>query len=57
MGKSDHVRVNGSGVHNPGISDLHATICFDYEKMQFNFNGRTFHLVEEGEGPIADILS
>jgi hypothetical protein len=32
----------------------------DYKKMQFNFNGWTFHLVEEegdGKGPIMEILS
>jgi hypothetical protein len=47
--------------HRHYISDLHATIVrqagLDYTKMQFNFNGRTFHLVEEGDGPIMDILS
>jgi uncharacterized protein (DUF1501 family) len=41
-------------------SDLHATILhqlgLDYTKMQFQALGRTFHLVEEGEGPIKDIL-
>jgi hypothetical protein len=42
-------------------SDLHATILqqlgLDYKKMQIRVIGRTFHLVEEGEGPIKEILS
>jgi len=41
-------------------SDLHATILhqlgLDYKKMQIRAIGRTFHLVEEGEGPIKEIL-
>ncbi len=43
------------------ISDLHATILqqmgLNYKKMDFVTNGRTFHLIEEGTGPIAKILS
>jgi hypothetical protein len=42
-------------------SDLHATILhqlgLDHTKMHFRAVGRTFHLVEEGEGPIKDILA
>jgi hypothetical protein len=42
-------------------SDLHATILhqlgLDYKKMAFQAIGRTFHLVEEGGGPIKDILA
>jgi hypothetical protein len=42
-------------------SDLHATILhqlgLDYKKMQIRAIGRTFHLVEEGEGPIKEILA
>ena len=44
-------------------SDIHATVVnqagLDYKKMQFQFNGRTFHLIEEeeGGGPIRAILS
>jgi hypothetical protein len=42
-------------------SDLHATILhqlgLDHTKMHFRAVGRTFHLVEEGEGPIQDILA
>ena len=42
-------------------SDLHATILhqlgLDYRKMEIPVFGRTFHLVEEGEGPIKAILA
>jgi uncharacterized protein (DUF1501 family) len=42
-------------------SDLHATILhllgLDYRKMQVHAIGRTFHLVEEGDGPIREILA
>lgn len=42
-------------------SDLHATILhqlgLDHKKMSVRALGRTFHLVEEGEGPIQEILS
>jgi hypothetical protein len=42
-------------------SDLHATICtqlgLDYRKMNFESIGRTMHLVEEGGGPINQIIS
>ncbi|MDQ6664234.1 MAG: DUF1501 domain-containing protein [Acidobacteriota bacterium] len=42
------------------ISDLQATILrqmgLDYKKMDFILNGRPFHLVEEGTGPIVSIL-
>ncbi len=43
------------------ISDLQSTILrqigLDYKKMDFVLNGRPFHLVEEGLGPITAILS
>ena len=43
------------------ISDLQSTILqqvgLDYKKMDFVLNGRPFHLVEEGLGPIKAILS
>jgi len=42
------------------ISDLHATILnqmgLNWEKMDFELNGRKFKLVEEGTGPIRAIL-
>jgi arylsulfatase A-like enzyme len=42
------------------ISDLQSTILqqvgLNYKKMDFVVNGRPFHLVEEGEGPIQAIL-
>lgn len=42
-------------------SDLHATVLhllgLDYKKMFVEAMGRTFHLVEEGSGPIRAILS
>ena len=42
-------------------SDLHATILqqlgLDYKKMQIHALGRTLKLVEEGDGPIREILS
>jgi uncharacterized protein (DUF1501 family) len=42
-------------------SDLHATILhqlgLDYKKMEIPVFGRTFHLVEEGDGPIQAILA
>src|SRR5215468_2280596 len=42
------------------ISDLQSTILrqvgLDYKKMDFVLNGRPFHLVEEGLGPIDAIL-
>jgi hypothetical protein len=28
----------------------------DYTKMDFQYNGRTVHLIEEGSGPIKQIL-
>ena len=41
-------------------SDLHATILhqlgLDYKKMEIAVFGRTMKLVEEGDGPILDIL-
>ena len=47
--------------HRHYCSDLQATIVrqagLDYKKMQFRSNGRNFHLIEEGDGPILDILS
>lgn len=43
------------------ISDLQATILqqmgLNYKKMDFVLNGRPFHLVEEGTGPIQAIIS
>src|SRR5215467_2921398 len=42
-------------------SDLHATILhqlgLDYKKMEYQVFGRTMKLVEEGEGPIKEILT
>ena len=42
-------------------SDLHATILrqlgLDHKKMEFHALGRTMRLVEEGDGPITEILS
>jgi hypothetical protein len=42
------------------ISDLQATILhqmgLNHQKMDFNANGRAFHLIEEGTGPINAIL-
>jgi uncharacterized protein (DUF1501 family) len=42
-------------------SDLHATILqqvgLDYKKMQVQAIGRTMKLVEEGDGPIRQILA
>jgi len=41
-------------------SDLHSTIAhqsgLDYKKMEYRLNGRTFKLIEEGDGPISAIL-
>ena len=43
------------------ISDLQSTVLnqlgLNYKKMDFVLNGRPFHLVEEGGGPITKILS
>ncbi len=42
-------------------SDLHATILhqlgLDYQKMELKVIGRTMRLVEEGDGPVQEILS
>jgi len=42
-------------------SDLHATILhqlgLDHKKMDIEVFGRTFHLVEEGDGPIKAIIA
>jgi uncharacterized protein (DUF1501 family) len=42
-------------------SDLHATILqqlgLDYKKMQIHALGRTLKLVEEGDGPMKEILA
>jgi hypothetical protein len=42
-------------------SDLHATILqqmgLDYTKMELPVFGRTMKLVEEGDGPIKEILA
>jgi hypothetical protein len=47
--------------HPHYYSDLHATICrqmgLDYKKMQIEALGRTMKLVEEGGGPIEEIVS
>jgi hypothetical protein len=47
--------------HPHYYSDLHATVLhqmgLDYKKMEFNVFGRTMRLVEEGQGPIAEILT
>src|SRR5712671_1588782 len=47
--------------HPHYCSDLHATILhqlgLDYRKMEIRVFGRTFHLVEEGNGPIKAILA
>jgi hypothetical protein len=47
--------------HPHYYSDLHATILhqvgLDYKKMTYDFMGRTFRLVEEGGGPIMEILA
>lgn len=43
------------------ISDLQATVLrqmgLNHKKMDFTLNGRAFHLIEEGTGPITNILS
>jgi len=43
------------------IADLQATILhqmgLDYKKMDFILNGRPFHFIEEGTGPITKILA
>jgi len=49
-------------VENPHyIADLQSTILrqmgLNYQKMDFVLNGRPFHLVEEGSGPIQAILA
>jgi hypothetical protein len=54
--------VGYQAVENPHyISDLQATILqqvgLNYKKMDFIANGRPFHLIEEGTGPISGILS
>ena len=42
------------------ISDLQATILhqmgLNYKKMDFTLNGRAFHLIEEGTGPMLNVL-
>jgi uncharacterized protein (DUF1501 family) len=53
--------VGYKAVENPHYySDLHATILrqvgLDYKKMEFNVFGRTMKLVEEGTGPIKEVL-
>jgi hypothetical protein len=54
--------VGYKAVENPHyVSDLQATLLrqvgLDYKKMDFVVNGRPFHLVEEGLGPITNILA
>jgi uncharacterized protein (DUF1501 family) len=53
--------VGYKAVENPHyVSDLQATILrqmgLDYKKMDFVLNGRTFHFIEEGNGPIVNVL-
>jgi hypothetical protein len=53
--------VGYQAVENPHyISDLQATVLnqlgLNYKKMDFIANGRPFHLIEEGTGPIKNIL-
>jgi hypothetical protein len=47
--------------HRHYYSDLHATILhqlgLDYRKMELKVIGRTMRLVEEGDGPIKEILA
>ena len=47
--------------HRHYYSDLHATILnrvgLDYKKMELPVFGRTMRLVEEGDGPIREILT
>lgn len=47
--------------HPHYCSDLHATILhqlgLDYKKMEIVVFGRTFHLVDEGDGPIKEIIA
>ena len=47
--------------HPHHYSDLHATILrqmgLDHKKMAYETLGRTMRLVEEGDGPISQILS
>jgi hypothetical protein len=47
--------------HPHYYSDLHATILrqlgLDYNRMQIRVLGRTMHLVEDGDGPIKEILT
>jgi hypothetical protein len=51
----------GEGEHRHYYSDLHATILnqlgLDYRKMAYELFGRTFRLVEDGDGPIQEILA
>ncbi len=58
-GETDEVGYRAA-VDRHYCSDLHATILhqmgLDYKKMEFPAFGRTFKLVEEGEGPIRAIL-
>ena len=54
--------VGYQAVENPHyISELQATILqqmgLNWKKMDFTANARAFHLIEEGQGPIARILA
>jgi hypothetical protein len=54
--------VGYKAIENPHYySDLHSTILnqvgLDYKKMLIRVFGRTFHLVEEGTGPIKEIIA
>jgi hypothetical protein len=59
-GATDHVGYRA--IENPHyFSDLHATILrqlgIDPRTMEFQFQGRTMRLVEDGNGPIEAFLS
>jgi uncharacterized protein (DUF1501 family) len=47
--------------HRHYIADLQATILnqigLDWKKMDFILNGRPFHFIEEGDGPMTRILA
>jgi hypothetical protein len=54
--------VGYKAMENPHyISDLQATVLrqlgLNHKKMDFTANGRAFHLIEEGDGPMMNILS
>ena len=59
-GETDEVGYRAA-VNPRYCSDLHATIVhqlgLDYKKLETQVFGRTFRLVEEGAGPITDIIA